>query len=171
MMQTQQQNSCDQTMSDNLARTSLMVRNIESAKAWYQYVFSMVCVLDIPMTLENDLLAAGQNGDLIRLAVMRDQAGAGGTIGLLQWVSSEEKQNVPPSSPDTLPFHAPVMVISPSDAQATFARAVAAGSKVRSHPHRLDVALPDGSTKHMITCSFWDLDGHFYELIQDIESN
>lgn len=160
-------------MRDQLTRTTLMVRDITAARQWYEHVFRMQLAFEMPMTLTSDLLAAGKPGDQMMVSVMKCESEAIGMIGLLQWVSPQYA--APDRNPERLPFHAPILVASSPDIHATFERAQAAGSKIQSAPHDLAPALADGQTDNrsedirsgkVMACSFWDLDGHFFEVFE-----
>lgn len=141
-----------------------MVRDLETAKAWYSDVFGMSVLFEMPMKLESNLLATGKVGDQTHMAVLSCEGSDNGAIGLLQMEEPEYAISDP--IPDQLSLHSSIMVMNSKDIEATFERALKAGSKVQSLPHEFDAKLPDGSTKTLRACSFWDMDGHFYETFE-----
>lgn len=150
-------------LSDQIARTSMRVRDAARARRWYEHVFRMTCILDAPFELVGGLLAVGCDGDAARLLIMQCE-GAGSTIGLLE--ISTELPDEALCTPEELSFHSPVMVVHAVDPDQTFQRAVELGSRVRSRPHDSTLGLKDDELKTVRACSFWDLDGHFYEVLQ-----
>ena len=154
-------------MPDILKRTTLMVRNAERASQWYQQVFGMTTWMDTSFTLSGTQLAAGNKGDQTRLVILKCEHDTIGMIGLLEWL--EPKLNAPPQLPTAVTFGAPIFVVASNDARATVERARALGSRVHSEPLEWSVAGADGVQKKMIGCSFWDLDGYFFEVNQVVK--
>ena len=155
-------------MPDILKRTTLMVRNAERASQWYQQVFGMTTWMDTSFTLSGTQLAAGNKGDQTRLVILKCEHETIGMIGLLEWL--EPKQNAPQELPTAVTFGAPIFVVASNDARGTVERARALGSRIHSEPLEWSVAGADGVQKEMIGCSFWDLDGYFFELNQVVKS-
>lgn len=151
-------------MVDEIKRTTLMVRDAERAAAWYQHVFGMSRWMDTPFTLSGQQLAAGQAGDRTRLVILKCQHELIGMIGLLQWL--EPPQPAPAELPTRIAFGAPIFVVAAQDARATTERARALGSRIHCEPHEWNVVGADGAQREMIGCSFWDLDGYFFEVNQ-----
>ena len=154
-------------MPDILKRTTLMVRNAERASQWYQQVFGMTTWMDTSFTLSGTQLAAGNKGDQTRLVILKCEHDTIGMIGLLEWL--EPKLNAPPQLPTAVTFGAPIFVVASNDARATVERARALGSRIHSEPLEWSVAGADGVQKKMIGCSFWDLDGYFFEVNQVVK--
>ena len=154
-------------MPDILKRTTLMVRNAERASQWYQQVFGMTTWMDTSFTLSGTQLAAGNKGDQTRLVILKCEHDTIGMIGLLEWL--EPKLNAPPQLPTAVTFGAPIFVVASNDARATVERARVLGSRVHSEPLEWSVAGADGVQKKMIGCSFWDLDGYFFEVNQVVK--
>ena len=55
------------------------------------------------------------------------------------------------------------------DARGALERARSLGSRVHSEPREWSVTGADGKVKDMIGCSFWDLDGYFFEVNQTVK--
>ena len=90
-------------------------------------------------------------------------------IGLLEWL--EPKQEAPAALPTRIAFWAPIFVVASPDARATLERARGLGSQVHCEPREWTVRGADGREKDMIGCSFWDLDGYFYEVNQVVTTH
>ena len=153
-------------MADVIKRTTLMVRDAERAAAWYEGVFGMTRWMDTPFTLSGRQLAAGNKGDRTRLVILKCENDRIGMIGLLEWL--EPKQDAPTDLPTRIAFGAPIFVVAAQDAQACIDRARALGSRIHSEPTPWSVTGADGREKAMLGCSLWDLDGYFYEVIQEL---
>ncbi|WOE75396.1 VOC family protein [Alterisphingorhabdus coralli] len=151
-------------MADILKRTTLMVRDAEKAAQWYSHVFGMTRWMDTPFTLSGTQLAAGKKGDKTRLIILKCEDDLIGMIGLLEWL--DPKQDAPEELPRQIAFGAPIFVIASDDAAAAVERARALGSHIHCEPHEWEVTGADGKKKNMIGCSFWDLDGYFFEVNQ-----
>lgn len=149
-------------MVDQIKRTTLMVRDMERAMHWYQDVFGMTVWMDTPFTLSGDQLAAGQKGDKTRLVILKCEHDTIGMIGLLHWI--DPQQDAPKTLPTTLSFGDPIFVVASEDAAGNVARAQALGSRIHCQPHDWTVTGADGRKKDMVGCSFWDLDGYFFEV-------
>jgi len=148
-------------MADQIKRTTLMVRDGDRAAEWYETVFGMTRWMDTPFTLSGNQLAAGKKGDKTRLLILKCEHDMIGMIGLLEWL--DPKQDAPEELPVEIQFGAPVFVVTSEDAHGTFERARTLGSRIHCEPHEWSVAGADGKQKNMIGCSFWDLDGYFFE--------
>lgn len=151
-------------MVDQIKRTTLMVRDMDRALHWYQDVFGMTVWMDTAFTLSGDQLAAGKKGDKTRLVILKCVHDTIGMIGLLQWI--DPVQDAPETLPTRLSFGDPIFVVASEDAAGNVARARALGSRIHCEPHDWTVTGADGRTKDMVGCSFWDLDGYFFEVNQ-----
>ncbi len=152
-------------MADILKRTTLIVRDAEAAAHWYETVFGMTQIMDVPFTLSGQQLAAGAKGDRTRLIVMKCAHDFIGMIGLLEWI--EPKMDAPAQTPTRIAFGAPIFVVSAADCRATTERARALGSQIYCEPHDWTVTGFDGLPKDLVGASFFDLDGYFFEVNQD----
>ncbi|WP_422345728.1 VOC family protein [Parasphingorhabdus sp.] len=151
-------------MTDIIKRTTLMVRDGDAASNWYETVFGMTKWMDTPFTLSGTQLAAGKKGDQTRLIILKCEHDMIGMIGLLEWI--DPKQDAPEELPTEIKFGAPVFVVASEDARGAVERARALGSRIHSEPREWSVTGADGKQKDMIGCSFWDLDGYFFEVNQ-----
>lgn len=147
---------------DIIKRTTLIVRDVDRAAAWYEHVFGMTRVMDTPFTLSGKQLAAGNKGDRTRLVILKCADDLIGMIGLLQWV--DPPMDAPAELPTRIAFGAPIFVVAARDCRATTDRARAAGSRVHSEPRDWTVTGFDGKQQAMIGASFFDLDGYFFEV-------
>ncbi len=151
-------------MTDVIKRTTVMVRDAERAARWYELVFGMTRWMNTPFTLSGNQLAAGKKGDKTRLIIMKCADDLIGMIGLLEWL--DPKQDAPSALPTEIAFGTPVFVVASEDARQAVERARTLGSRIHCEPHDWQVTGADGKQKDMIGCSFWDLDGYFYEVNQ-----
>ncbi len=149
-------------MADIIKRTTIMVRDGDKAKNWYEQVFGMTSWMDTPFTLSGTQLATGKKGDQTRLIILKCENDMIGMIGLLEWL--DPKQDAPAKLPTQIAFGMPIFVVASTDARGAVERARALGSRIHCEPHDWQVIGADGKKKDMLGCSFWDLDGYFYEV-------
>lgn len=154
-------------MADEIKRTTLMVRDADRSAAWYEQVFGMTRWMDTPFTLSGTQLAAGKLGDKTRLVILKCAHDLIGMIGLLEWL--DPKQDAPAELPTEIKFGAPIFVVASNDARGAVERARALGSRIHSEPLDWQVTGADGRVKDMLGCSFWDLDGYFFEVNQVVK--
>ncbi len=153
-------------MTDLIKRTTLMVRDAERAAEWYAYVFGMTRWLDTPFTLSGIGLAAGGKGDRTHLVIMRCVDPVVGMIGLLQWL--DPPMPAPAELPRRVVFGAPIFVVASDDAKGACTRARSLGSHIHAEPYDWSFTNPDGGVKKMLGATFFDLDGYFYEVNQQL---
>lgn len=151
-------------MTDEIKRTTLMVRDADKAARWYQSVFGMTRWMDTPFTLSGEQLAAGRKGDQTRLIILKCLHDTIGMIGLLQWL--DPPQSTPAELPRRVTFGAPIFVVASNDVRGVLARARVLGSHVHCEPREWTVTGADGRLKDMIGASLFDLDGYFFEINQ-----
>lgn len=152
--------------ADIIKRTTLMVRDADTAARWYEDVFGMTRIMDTPFTLSGTQLAAGQKGDQTRLIILKARDDVIGMIGLLQWV--DPPMEAPAALPTRIAFGAPIFVVAADDCRATTERARAAGSRIHCEPRDWTVRGFDGREQAMVGASFFDLDGYFFEVNQRV---
>ena len=81
--QAQSDSGGDSTQTRNIVkRTTLIVRDMEASKRWYEQVLGMKVWMDTDFVLSGQGLAAGQAGDRTRLVIMRAEHPKIGMIGL-----------------------------------------------------------------------------------------
>lgn len=153
-------------MGDIIKRTTLIVRDGNVATKWYETVLGMTKWMDTPFTLSGTQLAAGKKGDQTRLIILKCQDDVIGMIGLLEWLNPKMEA---PELPTEIKFGTPVFVVQSQDAKGVVERARGLGSRIHCEPHNWQVTGADGRKKDMIGCSFWDLDGHFFEVNQIVK--
>jgi hypothetical protein len=154
-------------MADDIKRTTLIVRNADHAANWYQVVFNMVIWMDTAFTLSGTQLAAGAKGDWTRLVILKCNHDRIGVIGLLKWM--DPKRDAPVGLPTRIAIGAPIFVVETNDANGPTERARTLGSRIHCEPHEWTVTGADGLQKDLIGCSFWDLDGYFFEVNQVVK--
>lgn len=154
-------------MADDIKRTTLLVRDGDRAAEWYEQVFGMTRWMDTPFTLSGEQLAAGKKGDQTRLIILKANHDLVGMIGLLEWL--DPIMDAPDELPTEIKFGAPVFVVASQDAKGALERARSLGSRIHSEPRDWSVTGADGKVKDMIGCSFWDLDGYFFEVNQIVK--
>jgi catechol 2,3-dioxygenase-like lactoylglutathione lyase family enzyme len=164
---SKRQKSTERSMAEIIKRTTLMVRDAERAAQWYEIVFGMTRWMDTPFTLSGTQLAAGKLGDKTRLVILKCEDDLVGMIGLLEWL--DPKHDAPAELPTEIKFGAPVFVVSSNDGRGTVERARALGSRIHCEPRDWQVTGADGKLKDMLGCSFWDLDGYFFEVNQVVK--
>jgi DNA-directed RNA polymerase specialized sigma24 family protein len=89
-----------------------------------------------------------------------------GMIGLLEWL--DPQLDAPAELPTRRAFGAPIFVVASSDCKAAIERARALGSHIYCEPRDWTVTGADGAEKQMIGGSFFDLDGYFFEVNQQV---
>ncbi len=151
-------------MTDEIKRTTLMVRDADIAAQWYETVFGMTRWMDTPFTLSGEQLAAGHKGDRTRLIILKCQHDTIGMIGLLQWL--EPVQSAPAELPRRVQFGAPIFVVASNDVRGAISRAGSLGSHIYCEPRAWTVTGADGQLKDMLGASLFDLDGYFFEINQ-----
>jgi catechol 2,3-dioxygenase-like lactoylglutathione lyase family enzyme len=149
-------------------RTTLIVRDLERALAFYRDVLGFAVWYDDGIVLSGVGLAAGSAGDRTRLVIVKAEDPVIGMIGLLQFTAPE----LPAPPPrERLGIGDVVFVMQTDDVAGVHARAVAAGARVHAAPHRFDVRGADGTALTMTSLSLWDPDGYFIEINQRHEFN
>ena len=126
-------------------RTTLIVRDMEKSRRWYEYVLGMKAWIDMPYTLSGKGIAAGKKGDVTHLVIMQCEDPRIGMIGLLQWVDP--------------PLPAPEIPTS-----------VGYGTLVHTPERTFQVRGSKGELRHLLGCAIFDPDGrergYFYECNQ-----
>jgi len=144
-------------------RTTLMVRDMQASRRWYEYVMGMNVYYDNEFVLSGQGLAAGKEGDRTHLVMMKCEHPEIGMIGLLQWV--DPPMPAPPV-PSAITYGNPTFVVSSNNVAQTHARACELGTRVHSAPHDWSTRGANGKMKHFVGLSLFDPDGYFFECNQ-----
>lgn len=144
-------------------RTTLIVRDMEKSKHWYEYVLGMSAYYDKEFILSGVGLAAGKAGDKTRLVILKCDDPEIGMIGLLQWV---DPVMLAPEIDYSVGYGKPTFVLSCDDAKLTHSRAVEMGTKVHAEPHDWSTLGANDKMKNFIGLSLFDPDGYFFECNQ-----
>ena len=144
-------------------RTTLIVRDMEKSRRWYEYVLGMKAWIDMPYTLSGKGIAAGKKGDVTHLVIMQADDPKIGMIGLLQWVDPPLPA---PEVPTTVGYGRPVFVVDTEDARENALRAAKLGTLVHTPEREFQVRGSRGELRHILGCAIFDPDGHFFECNQ-----
>jgi catechol 2,3-dioxygenase-like lactoylglutathione lyase family enzyme len=150
-------------MTNVIKRTTLIVRDIEAAKRWYQQVLGMKPYYDDEVVLSGVGMAAGKAGDRTHLIIMQAEDPEIGMIGLLQWIDPPMPA---PEIPTSVSFGNPTFVVRSDDCRGTWKAAQALGSHIHADPHEWTIKGANGLIKHFVSIGLFDPDGHFYEINQ-----
>ena len=151
-------------MSNIIKRTTLIVRDIETSRRWYEYVLGMKTWMDTDFTLSGTGLAAGKKGDKTHLVIMQAEDPTIGMIGLLQWV--DPPLPAPDEVPTSVTYGNPTFVVASDDANQVHNRAVELGTHIHAEPYEWSVRGQNGKMKYFLGLSLFDPDGYFYECNQ-----
>ena len=151
-------------MSNIIKRTTLIVRDMEASRRWYEYVLGMKTWMDTDFTLSSTGLAAGKAGDKTHLVILQAEDPTIGMIGLLQWV--DPPLPAPDEIPKSVTYGNPTFVVASDDSQQVHDRAVELGTHIHSAPHEWSVRGQNGKMKYFLGLSLFDPDGYFYECNQ-----
>jgi catechol 2,3-dioxygenase-like lactoylglutathione lyase family enzyme len=144
-------------------RTTLIVRDLALALAFYRDVLGFAVWYDGEIVLSGVGLAVGQAGDRTRLVIVKAQDPVVGMIGLLQFTAPE----LPAPPPrERLGIGDVVFVMQTDDVHAVHDRARAFGARIHAAPHAFEVAGASGERLSMTSLSVWDPDGYFIEVNQ-----
>ena len=150
-------------MSTIIKRTTLLVRNMEAARRWYEQVLEMSAYYDDEVVLSGVGMAAGKEGDRTHLVILRAEDPEIGMIGLLQWVDPPMPA---PEVPTAVTYGNPTFVVRSDNAVGAWEKACELGTHVHAEPHEWSIRGADGMVKHFVSVSLFDPDGHFYEINQ-----
>jgi len=151
-------------MSNIIKRTTLIVRDMEVSRRWYEYVLGMKTWMDTDFTLSGTGLAAGKAGDKTHLVILQAEDPTIGMIGLLQWV--DPPLPAPDEIPRSITYGNPTFVVASDDANQVHDRAVELGTHIHAAPHEWSVRGQNGKMKYFLGLSLFDPDGYFYECNQ-----
>lgn len=144
-------------------RTTLIVRDMDASKHWYEYVLGMSSYYDKEFVLSGVGLAAGKAGDKTRLVILKCDDPEIGMIGLLQWVDPVMPA---PEIEYKVGYGNPTFVVASDDVIETDKRAKELGSKIHAAPHEWSTLGANDKMKHFLGLSVFDPDGYFFECNQ-----
>jgi catechol 2,3-dioxygenase-like lactoylglutathione lyase family enzyme len=151
-------------MNNVLKRTTLIVRDAQRSLEFYRDVLDMTVWYDDEIVLSGHGLAAGRPGDRTRLVILRAQDPVIGMLGLLQFIVPPLE--TAPVERQRLAIGDVVFVMQTDDVDAVYRRLADGGARVHAAPHVFEVRGADGHLVRMISLSFWDPDGYFFEVNQ-----
>ena len=151
-------------MANIVKRTTLIVRDIEKSRRWYEQVLGMTVWMDTEVTLSGTGMAAGNEGDVTHLVILKCEDPTIGMIGLLQWI--DPPMPAPEEIPTSVTYGNPTFVVSSDDVDAMHSAATAFGTHIHSPPHEWSIRGQNGKMKHFLGLSLFDPDGYFYEVNQ-----
>ncbi|MCY4199585.1 MAG: VOC family protein [Gammaproteobacteria bacterium] len=146
-----------------IKRTTLMVRNMEKSRRWYEHVLGMTTWLDQEFIISGEGIAVGSKGDKTHLVIMKAEDDKIGMIGLLQWLDPVLPA---PEIPTAVNYGLPVFVVETDDAAELARRAEELGTRVYNKRHEFTVTGARGEKRHLAGASLFDPDGHFFECNQ-----
>ena len=146
-----------------IKRTTLIVRDMEKSRRWYEYVLGMTTWLDTEFILGGQGIAVGSAGDKTHLVIMRAEHDKIGMIGLLQWL---DPLLPAPEIPTSVGYGSPVFVVETDDAAELARRAEELGTRVHTKRREFSVTGSRGETRHLAGTAIFDPDGHFFECNQ-----
>jgi len=150
-------------MANIIRRTTLLVRDMETALRWYQTVLGLTLYYDDIVEMSGTGFPAGQAGDKTRLVILRAEDPEIGMLGLLQWL---EPPLPAPPVPTEVTYGNPTFVVRSDDVHTAFKQASMLGTQVHAEPHEWSIKGANGRIKHFVSTCLFDPDGHFFELNQ-----
>ena len=129
-------------MRNVVKRTTLIVRDMQASKRWYEQVPGMRVWMDREFVLSGQGLAAGQAGVRTHLVVMQAEYASIGMTGLLQWLDPPWPAAPPPTE---VAYGMPIFVMESQDAALVAKRAAGLGGRVFSPPREWSTRGPKGS--------------------------
>ena len=146
-------------------RTTLIVRDIKKSTQWYQEVLGMSIYYDGEVTLGGKGMAAGKKGDVTHLIILKCDDPVIGMIGLLQWVDPLWPA---PEIPNEVNYGQPTFVLETDNLDDVHKKAIELNTKIFSEPHDWSIKGASGDMIKFIGMSFFDPDGHFFEVNQKL---
>ena len=146
-------------------RTTLIVRDIKKSTQWYQEVLGMSIYYDGEVTLGGKGMAAGKKGDVTHLIILKCDDPVIGMIGLLQWVDPLWPD---PEIPNEVSYGQPTFVLETDNLDDVHKKAIELNTKIFSEPHDWSIKGASGDMIKFIGMSFFDPDGHFFEVNQKL---
>ena len=146
-------------------RTTLIVRDIKKSTQWYQEVLGMSIYYDGEVTLGGKGMAAGKKGDITQLIILKCDDPVIGMIGLLQWVDPLWPA---PEIPNEVNYGQPTFVLETDNLDGVYKKAIELDTNIFSEPHDWSIKGASGDVIEFIGMSFFDPDGHFFEVNQKL---
>ena len=146
-------------------RTTLIVRDIKKSTQWYEEVLGMSIYYDGEVTLGGKGMAAGKKGDVTHLIILKCDDPVIGMIGLLQWVDPLWPA---PEIPNEVNYGQPTFVLETDNLDDVHKKAIELNTKIFSEPHDWSIKGASGDMIKFIGMSFFDPDGHFFEVNQKL---
>ena len=146
-------------------RTTLIVRDIKKSTQWYEEVLGMSIYYDGEVTLGGKGMAAGKKGDVTHLIILKCDDPVIGMIGLLQWVDPLWPA---PEIPNEVNYGQPTFVLETDNLDGVYKKAIELDTNIFSEPHDWSIKGASGDMIEFIGMSFFDPDGHFFEVNQKL---
>jgi catechol 2,3-dioxygenase-like lactoylglutathione lyase family enzyme len=150
-------------------RTTLIVRSIERARAFYRDVMGFKVWYDRDFEFSGGGFPGTTKGQRCRLVILEARDPLIGKIGLIEYLDV-----VVPAPPVDLSFLGPgrlVFVGEIDSVSALHERLQRWGATIATPPHRFDVVGADGRAKHMQRICFFDPDGNFMEFSEPAQAD
>jgi len=150
----------------DVRRTTLVVRDVERALAFYRDALGLKLVYDQEIVRPPRPEDASGAERRMRLALLRANDDFVGVIGLLEYTSPRLPE--PPGEPQRPGIGDVILVINATDLDQRFERVRATpGVRVATEPQLTTYPSPDGKGTIAVRFSaVWDPDGYFVELNQ-----
>jgi catechol 2,3-dioxygenase-like lactoylglutathione lyase family enzyme len=145
-----------------IKRTTLIVRDIDIARAFYRDVLGFKIWFDREFVFTGAGFPGTRKGDKSHLIICEARDPEIGKIGLLQY--TDPKLPAPPVVTDRLGIGAVVFVGEVESVPDLAARLTASGAVIAAPEHVFEVLGADGRTKKMRRLCFFDPDGNFFEM-------
>ncbi|NJD32959.1 MAG: VOC family protein [Gammaproteobacteria bacterium] len=156
----------DERIPVDVRRTTLIVRDVDKALAFYRDALGLKLVYDQAITRPGRPEDPPGTQRRMRLALLRANDSFVGVIGLLEYTSPRLPD--PPNEAKRPGIGQVILVINASDLDQRFERVRSTpGVRVASEPQLTEYPSPDGKgTIPVRVSAVWDPDGYFIELNQ-----
>jgi catechol 2,3-dioxygenase-like lactoylglutathione lyase family enzyme len=150
----------------DVRRTTLVVRDVDRALAFYRDALGLRVVYDQVITRPPRDADAPDAERRMRLALLRANDDFVGVIGLLEYTSPRLPE--PPDAAELPGIGDVILVINAADLDQRFERVrTTPGVRIATEPHLTSYPAPDGKGSIAVRFSaVWDPDGYFVELNQ-----
>jgi catechol 2,3-dioxygenase-like lactoylglutathione lyase family enzyme len=156
----------DERIPVDVRRTTLIVRDVDRALAFYRDALGLKVVYDQVITRPGRPEDPPGSERRMRLALLRANDSFVGVIGLLEYTSP--RLPAPPDEAKRPGIGQVILVINAQDLDRRFERVRGTpGVRVASEPQLTEYPAPDGKgTIPVRVSAVWDPDGYFIELNQ-----